>query len=368
MAEQTPFNHYVRLADAFLHGRIEITNPPQHLEISRVGSHNYVIPPPGPALVILPYVAVRGMLANQTLASCVIGGIAAGLGVLLAARVAPARRDYLWLAALPAFGTIMWFMSAVGSTWYFAHVVAVASLTLSAWETLGSRRPALIGGGIALAYLAHQPTILTIPFFMLTTMSQWAPAGWRAWRRFDVGYLIRMTGPIAAAVAMNSAYNYVRFGTVADVANVYRPGIWSEGTFDRGLFSLSYIPRHLSVIFRDVPHFIAEPPYLPVPWTGLAIWVTTPAFLYALRARGNLETAAAWIGILLVSFAVMTFGATGISQFGYRLATDFYPLLYLLTFRGMGATPSLWAKILIAISVLVNAWGVIFWRLRWLVP
>jgi hypothetical protein len=368
MGEATPFDHYVLLADAFLHGRIELINPPPHLEVSVVGGHYYVIPPPGPALLVLPYVAVRGLMANQTLASCVVGGLGAGLGVLFASRLAPARRDYLWLGALQAFGTIMWFLSAHGSTWYFAHVVAVSALTLSMWETLGARRPIVIGFGIAAAYLSHQPTILTTPFFVLATMPRWAPQGWRAWRRFDVGYLIRLVGPIAVATGLNSAYNYVRFGTVADVANVYRPNIFNEPWFDRGLFSLSYIPRHLSIVFRDVPRFISTPPYLPVPWTGLAIWVTTPAFVYALRARWNLETAAAWVGIVLVSLVVMSFGATGITQFGYRLATDFYPLLCLLTFRGMGPRPSIWAKGLIALSILVNAWGVIFWRLRWMTP
>jgi hypothetical protein len=367
IADPTPFNHYVLLADAFLHGRIELIDPPLYLEISRVGSHSYVIPPPGPALVVLPYVAVRGVMANQTLASCVVGGIAAGLGVLLAARVAPARRDYLWLAVLQAFGTIMWFLSAVGSTWYFAHVVAVAALTLSMWETLGDRRPIVIGCGVALAYLSHQPTIMTIPFFLLATISRWAPAGWREWRRIDVGYLIRLTFPIAVAVGLNSTYNYVRFGTVADVAaNAHRPNIFNEWWFDRGLFSLSYIPRHLGVALRDVPRLIATPPYLPVPWTGLAIWVTTPAFVYALRARWNLETAAAWLGIISVSLVFMTFGSTGITQFGYRFATDFYPLLYLLMFRGIGPRPTIWAKALIVLSILVNAWGVIFWRLGWI--
>jgi hypothetical protein len=103
-----------------------------------------------------------------------------------------------------------------------------------------------------------------------------------------------------------------------------------------------------------------------VPWTGLAIWVTTPAFIYALRAPWTAETLGAWLGILCVSLVIMSFGATGITQFGYRLATDFYPLLTLLTFRGMGPRPGPVAKVLIGASVLVNAWGVVFWRLGWL--
>ncbi|MGQ0568943.1 MAG: hypothetical protein ACT4P5_05320, partial [Armatimonadota bacterium] len=247
MADPTPFNHYVLLADAFLHGRVDLQDPPLYLERSTFRGRHYVIPPPFPAVLVLPDVALRGLAASQSLASYLMGGIAAGLGVLLAARLAPRRSDYLWLSLIPAFGTIVWFLSAVASTWYFAHVVAVAGLTLSVLEAVGKRRPVLIGCGVAAAYLSHQPTILTIPYFLLATVPLWAPKGLRAIRQIDIGYLIRLSGPIAAAVALNSVYNWIRFGAIADVANLYRPGIFDEPWFDRGLFSLSYIPRHLRV-------------------------------------------------------------------------------------------------------------------------
>lgn len=365
-ADSTPFNHYVVLADAFLHGRVDIPDPPTYLEMTMFRGRHYVIPPPGPALLLMPYVAVRGVRANQSLASYLIGGLAAGLSVLVAVRLLPRRRDYLWLGLLGAFGTILWFMSAVGSVWYFAHVVGVAALTLSVLEALGRRRPIIIGCGIAVAYLSHLPTILTLPYFLIATRADWAPAGLRDWRRIRLEYLIRLIAPVAYAVGFNSAYNWIRFGTVADVANLVRPGILDEPWFSRGLFHPSYIPRHLRIVLREVPRMIPRPPYFPVPWTGLAIWVTTPAFVYALRAPATIETGGAWFSIVSVSAVVMSFGATGISQFGYRLATDFYPLLFVLTVRGMRGRVTLLAKVLIVLGVLVNAWGVIFTRLGWI--
>jgi hypothetical protein len=62
------------------------------------------------------------------------------------------------------------------------------------------------------------------------------------------------------------------------------------------------------------------------------------------------------------------YGNPGVSQFGYRFAGDIYPLLFLLTARGMrGRVPALGA-VLIAASVLVNAWGVVWQRFGWIAP
>src|SRR3989304_5940080 len=79
-------------------------------------------------------------------------------------------------------------------------------------------------------------------------------------------------------------YNYVRFGPIADVAAALRPGISEEPWFQRGLFHPSYSLRHLRVLFLALPVVVPRPPYLLVPWGGVAIWITTPAFVYALRA------------------------------------------------------------------------------------
>lgn len=366
--EPTPFNQYVRLADAITQGRVYLVDPPSYLEITTFRGRHFVIPPPFPALLLLPYVALLGPDASQSLASHLVGALAAALTFLLAARLAPRQADHLWLGLMGAFGTILWFLSAVGSTWYFAHVVAVTALTLGVLETVDRRHPILIGLAVAIAYWTRLPTILTLPYFLLATSPRWAPGGFRAWRRIDLGYLIRLAAPIAVALLLNSLYNWMRFGTTADVANVLRPGILDEPWFSRGLFHSSYIVRHLRILFAELPVFIPHPPYLLVPWTGLAIWVTTPAFIYALRAPAKLETLAAWLGIGSVAIVVFSYGYTGKTQFGYRFATDFYPLLFLLMVRGMRGRVALPAKVLIILGVLVNTWGVLWTRWGWVAP
>ncbi|MGH2454625.1 MAG: hypothetical protein ACRDF5_12865 [bacterium] len=361
----TPFDHYVRLADSFLHGRVDFIDPPRHLEVTAFRGRSYMMPPPFPAILMVPYVALAGAAADQSLVSHVVGALAAACLLLLGARLMPRRRDALWLGALAAFGTILWYISAVGSSWFLAHAVVTAVLTLGVLETLGRGRPALIGLAVAAAYWTRFPTILTLAFFVPATARYWAPGGLRQWRRIDLAYLIWMGAPIAAAITLNGLYNWMRFGTIADVAAAVRPGIFEEGWFGRGLFHWSYIPRHLSILFAKLPVVIDHPPYVLVPLTGLAIWLTTPVFVYALRARLGAESLAAWAGVAAVAAVDFSFGNPGVLQFGYRFATDVYPLLFLLMARGMRGGVSLPAKALIVVGVAVNLWGILWTRWGW---
>jgi len=98
--------------------------------------------------------------------------------------------------------------------------------------------------------------------------------------------------------------------------------------------------------------------------SGLSIWYTTPAFVYALRAPLDRLTAACWVGILLFIAVLFQFGGTGMSQLGYRFALDFYPLLTVLTMRGMDRPVRWWHIALILVGVAANAWGV--WVLSFL--
>lgn len=367
-ADPTPFNHYVLLADAFLHGRVDLVDPPGYIEHTVYRGRHFVMPPPFPALLLVPYVALRGTAASQSLASYLVGAMAAALATLIASKILPRRGDYLWLAALAAFGTIVWNLAATGSTWFFAHVVVVAVLSVGVLESLGRRRALLMGSAVAAAYLTRQATVLVLLYFVVMTLPEWAPRGLRAWREIRLGYLNRLAAPVAIAVVLYSLYNWVRFGTIADVAALLRPGVLSEPWFAHGLFHYRYIPRHLEVLFTRLPGVIAAPPYVLVPWTGLALWFTTPAFGYALRAPWTRETLAAWTGAGAVLFAVMLFGNPGISQFGYRFAADIYPLLFLLAARGMRGPVPGFGKVLIALSILVNLWGIVWQRLGWIAP
>jgi len=361
--EPSPYDHYIRLARAFLQGRVDLEDPPVHLEVARFGGRFYVLNPPFPAVLLLPAAVFWPTERTQWVGSHLVGALYAALTVLVASRLLPDRRDYLWIGALSAFGTILWYLAAAGSTWYYAHVVVAAALTVGVLEVLGRRRPIILGTVVAVAYLSRVPNIVTFVFFLLATLPAWAPAGLREWRRFDLSYLIRLAAPVAAGLLVSMIYNWLRFGTIADIGETLRPGIWDEPWFASGLLHPSYIPRHLALVFRALPIFVPHPPYVLVPWWGLAIWVTTPAFVYALRAPLDLQTMSAWLAVGIVALLNFMWGGTGWSQFGYRFISDIYPLLLLLTIRGMRGRVAWPARILIAASILVNLWGVVFIRL-----
>ncbi|MER3445510.1 MAG: hypothetical protein C4291_01135 [Candidatus Dadabacteria bacterium] len=93
----------------------------------------------------------------------------------------------------------------------------------------------------------------------------------------------------------------------------------------------------------------------------MSIWITTPAFIYALFADIKSKiTLACWSGIIPIAFLLFTKNGTGWTQFGYRYAMDFYPFLLLLTVNGIGDRIMWHHRLAICIGILVNLWGVLW--------
>jgi hypothetical protein len=355
----TYYDYYVRLSDAFLHGRLYLLEQPSWLnELIPYDGRYYVVYPPLPAVLMMPLVAVVGTGLNQTLVSVFIGS----LSVVLACVVA---RDVLgddqtgavpiWAAVLFGFGTIFWYLTSVGSAWYLAHVTSVFFLFLAIHEALTKGRPMLLGLFVGASYWCRLPTILTLAFFA-------AMIGF-AYRRGSSKLLVPFLKLVTGAsvfVGLNMLYNYVRFGTPFDVAYWLIPGIMDEPWFSQGQFSFSYVSCNLQGLFTALPAVSSELPYLLPRYNGMAIWVTTPAFIFAFRSsRKEHITWACWLAILAVAAVLLTRGCSGCG-FGYRYAMDFYPFLFILTVKGMGERLRWHHKALILLSVLVNLWGVIW--------
>jgi hypothetical protein len=129
-----------------------------------------------------------------------------------------------------------------------------------------------------------------------------------------------------------------------------------RGMFPYGLLSWRYWPGHVHVLFNAWPVFLKEFPWVVPSVGGGAIWWTTPAFIYAFRAPLDRLTAACWLGIVLFLVLLLQHCGTGMTQLGYRFALDFYPLLTIITMRGMDPPLRWWKTGLIALSVFINAW------------
>lgn len=110
----------------------------------------------------------------------------------------------------------------------------------------------------------------------------------------------------------------------------------------------------------ELPRLIDRWPYLVPSWTGLAIWITTPAVVLAAVAPRRWQTWACCAGILPVALVNAMHGTWGFAQFGYRFALDYYPLLFLLVAAAVGDRAKPWHAALIAAGVAVNLWGVLW--------
>jgi hypothetical protein len=147
----TVFNHFVWQADAFLDGRFPVRFPvygahanwflqdvmPLTGNLRGFG----VIPfPPLPAVLVLPLVMVFGLATDPSLVAVVFGGINVALTWRLATRLTDNRAAVLVATLFFAFGTVHFYASMLGSTWFLAHVVAITFVLLALTLAIDAER------------------------------------------------------------------------------------------------------------------------------------------------------------------------------------------------------------------------------------
>jgi hypothetical protein len=348
----TAYDHYVRLSDAFLHGRLYITDAPPWLELARVGEKGFVMEPPAPTIFILPWVAIWGLSTNQVIISMLLGSVAIGLFWVAAAQLRWSLAFKIAMTVLVAFGTNFWWVTTEGSVWMIAHVSAVFFIMAALVETTGKNRPWLVGLLVGLAGLSRLPTFLAFPFFAYTVCR--GTIGRR-------GIIRRLTifGSVLAVMAgLYLLYNYGQFGTINPG---YYKGQFLEGPwYSKGLFDISYIPRHINAILFDAPEFTDSFPFFKPSVMGLGLFFTTPALLYMFGAKLKESLVLPAIaGLLLTSIPLVTYAVTGWAQFGYRFSLDVLPFMVILVASGMNHRLNKLNVAVILLSCAINLWGVL---------
>ncbi len=316
-----------------------------------------------PAILLLPSVAAFGLSTDQVLASVLLGSLNISLAFLVVREMTKSLSTQLWTTVMFGFGTIHWWIASTGSVWMFSHVTSVTFLFLAIYTTLKNRNPFLSGILLGASYWSRLPTILSFPFFIVMYSDRWLKKseGSSMLKKISFKPMLYLGLGVGIFVALNFTYNYVRFGTPLDVSYYLIPGKLEEPWFQKGLFDITYIPRHLKAIFAGLPVFLSEPPYLMPSFKGMAIWITTPAFIYAFLAGIRSKLAiGCWLSIISISLVDFTHGTEGFNQFGYRFAMDFYPFLFLLTVKGIGDRIRWHHMALISLGVVVNLWGVLW--------
>ncbi len=140
--------HFVLQAQSWLEGHTSIPLPGYQdvqpiLDQSGNETGQGIIPfPPLPAWVLLPFVAIWHVSTNQQLLSAVFGAIDVALAYWMLGFLPVSPQIRRLTALFLGLGTVLWYTSAIGTTWFWAHIVAVFCLLISVGLALSADREA----------------------------------------------------------------------------------------------------------------------------------------------------------------------------------------------------------------------------------
>ncbi|HEY8379336.1 MAG TPA: hypothetical protein VIK91_22735, partial [Nannocystis sp.] len=298
-------------------------------QVVRRGGDWYVTFPPGPALVILPGVALWGLQFPDILFTVLVGALIPVLLLRVFARARPGRtREHLlacvaWTLASPAC-----FVAAHGSVWFTAQVLADMFLVLHIGAAWNAAQPARAGLWLGMAAACRPQLAFAAPFFLL----EW----WREGKKPAV--LLRFAAPLLLIGAALAIFNWVRFDNPFEFGHRYLEIRWQERIQTWGMFSTHYLWRNVQCLLWLWPQIHLSP--WSVRWSihGMGLLFGSPWLLCLLGARDPLpQRRGLWLAALAVAVPALLYQNSGQIQFSYRFALDFLPFLLILLVAGGGA-------------------------------
>lgn len=352
-AGNTPYDYFIRLADAFLNNSYYLTDNPAWLnELIPLKNGGYgVVYPPAPAIIAMPFVYLYGPEFPQQIIAHLLGALL----IIITAKIAYLKSKrismFIWVFLLAGFGNIIWYLSSNGSVWYLGQVAGAFFLMATLYESLTKKRPIVVSVLFAMAVLSRLQLVLAFPIISYLNKDSLT--------KLKVAkYLM----PFGVLMSLFCFYNFLRFGSFFETGYSLIPNVLNEPWYYNGIFSTSYITNNLRVMFTSLPIIFNEFPYIRPSWGGLSILITSPAFIYAIFAKlKDKENIYIWLSLLMVAFVNLSHGGTGFTQFGYRYAVDFYPLIFMLVINHLKVTRLKWHHyLLLTFSIIVNLWGVLW--------
>ncbi len=378
LTTHTPYNHFALLAEAWLHGRLDLGGPPPaytgNNDFAVWEGKHHVSFPPFPAVLLLPAVKLAGSAERvrdgQIFAS--LAGLAPALLYLAldalarAGRTGRSERENVALSLLFAFGTVYWFSAVQGTVWFAAHVVGAALAALYLFASVGAAHPVLAGLALGLGFATRTPLGFAFPLFLYEALRASTRGGEDGRPRLadvDMRSLSRRLAlfgvPAAALLGILLWYNAARFGDPFEFGHRLLAIRWQPRIERWGLFSYHYLGRNLAVILTSLPFVGVSGVPFQINGHGLALWITTPIYAWMLWPRRT--PAPFWAVAMTAAFVALPsllYQNSGWIQFGYRFSNDFAVFLFALLALGRRRLGGFfWAFALV--SVLVNAFGAI---------
>ncbi len=360
-------NSYALLAQGWLDGRFD-TDACFDSDCAVYDDRQYIIFPPAPAAVALPFVAMFG---EEFVGFLPLGVIALALTGLLWWRIAEnetGSRDLTTLAALMiVFATPLAFVILRSdSVWFWAQSWGFLFVTAAIYFALVRRDAVLTGLFIGLAFLSRQMSILLLPFLYVILLDRDTPLF-----RID-GDAISRAFKLAAfpliALGVYFAYNAARFGSPLETGysfifpvaeNGADPNFLRLRVQELGIFSPAYFLFNFVYMFIAGPHVEFSGRYMTelagFDRNGASLFLVTPVLMLAFLARWD---RAFWIGVTTCAVILgltLLYHSNGFTQYSaQRYALDWLPVLLVFFLRGLKPEYAAPLAVLVAYSMAVT--------------
>lgn len=360
-------NHLISLAYQFNHKHLFLSpyNLPRGDYVDYLGNI-YLYFGPLPSVLLMPFVLFFGKGFPQIwigIFSLIVSFFAV---YFISKRLKFSKVDSFWLSIFFSFSTVLFSVSIINITAYQIQALGAVFILLSLVEYFGKKRFILIGLFLALAGLTRFTLYLSAIFFLIEILRL----------RLGMKKIIYLLIPVFFSLIILGTYNYKRFRSVFETGYKYNITLVTypmSSNIKPGFISFEHIPANVynlllkgpDPILKEGGGFIMKFPYLKIdPW-GLAIWYTSPLFLYLLiKPKKSPVSLAALASVILLAIPAMLYFGVGYIQSGYRYALDFLPFLFILLLSSLSPKLSNIAKALIILGIVFNCiyltsiWGI----------
>ena len=332
-------NSYAALADGYLHGRLDVDKCFDG-DCASFNGKNYIVFPPVPALVAMPFVAVFGPGFSHFM----IIGLAATLASLwlwwrILETMEVRRETVVWLLLALAFASPLFYVTLrTDKVWFFAQSINFLLVSAALHEVMRGMSLVRAGVFIGAAFLCRQMSILLLPFLFALSLKPEEPL--ISFGKTHIVRALKLGLPVAAAVAVYLAYNWVRFGNPMETGYIYIASpdaeTWSlinHRLTHIGLFSKDYFLFNALYLFVQGFHVQWGGPDLldmiGLDPMGTSIIAASPFVLLAIFAPAKRPLIIGALCALLIAGVTLFYHGNGYSQYNtQRFTLDWMPVMF----------------------------------------
>lgn len=337
LSEGEGTNSYALLAQSFLEGRLD-SSTCYDLDCAIYQDRIFVMFPPVPAVIAMPFVAVFGVDFSGFVAlSLVTGALTLVLWWRIFAASGTDKTAAIWLLLALAFATPLYFVTIRGGgVWFFAQTIGFLFITLAIHQVVRGGSLALAGVCVGLAFLCRQMSIFYLPFLFALALVPGEPL--ISFSKAHIARMLKLGLPVAGAVLVYMAYNYARFGAPLETGYQYMMASeeWTminHRLAEFGLFSAEYLLFNVVYFFLQGFHleFGGDAMLTPIGLdpAGASLFAASPFVLLAFFAPLRRPVLIGIACALVIAVPTLWYHSNGFSQYNVqRYVLDWLPILF----------------------------------------